>query len=109
MQDQLDFIDLVEDHIIDSVPQNIILGGDFNLCIDPKYDRAAPQHLSTAPDGNRFQTRIQTLMDSLHLFDVWRKFGPPKNSSLSEGATRLLALITGSSRNTCTTQTRHLP
>lgn len=70
---QIDFIDQLEDATSDSLAPNIIIAGDFNLCMNPSLDRnsSTPEQVSS-----RYRDRIQALSDTLFLSDIWRHLHP---------------------------------
>lgn len=76
VQDQVNLMDVLEEHISSSSPHNIILGGDFNLCRNVDLDRLGSTHNSSIAEGARYPARIEAMNNSLHLFDVWRKIKP---------------------------------
>lgn len=76
VQEQIELIDLLEKNISDLNPQNIILGGDFNSCIDPKLDKAPTRASSHQTTEIRYSARIAAVCDTLHLFDAWRRLNP---------------------------------
>lgn len=76
LEAQLSFIDSLEDKICKLHPQNVLLGGDFNLCSDPDLDRNPPETRSFQAENTKYGDRVQALCDSLMLFDVWRSLHP---------------------------------
>lgn len=67
---QIKIIDFIEDVLETFQCQDIILGGDFNLILNPNLDRI---DLSTATGvSGRYRDRINALLHELHLCDVWR-------------------------------------
>lgn len=69
---QISFIDALEEDICKLHPQNIIIGGDFNLCSDPTMDRNRTDIRTSQGTGSRYGDRITAFCDTLMLFDVWR-------------------------------------
>lgn len=76
LEAQLSFIDLLEEEICKFHPQNVILGGDFNLCSNPELDRNRTNPRAPQGECNRYTDRVVALCDSLMLFDVWRRLHP---------------------------------
>lgn len=76
VQEQINLVDLLEQNISNMSPQNIILGGDFNLCLDPSKDRARSNTGGKQGSEARYPDRITALNEELHLFDVWRRIHP---------------------------------
>lgn len=64
-QDQIDLLDTLEEHISDSDPHNIILGGDFNLCMSTALDRSSSASYIPAVDGAHYPARIEAMCDSI--------------------------------------------
>lgn len=75
-EDQIDLIDQIEEEITKMDPQDIIVGGDLNLCMDKNLDRAAHNQRAHQSDNERYKARIQALEESLHLVDLWRTLHP---------------------------------
>lgn len=69
-EEQLTFMDDLEDRISGLNPINVIIGGDLNVALDPAMDRKA----SASPHsyGDPMRQRINTLMGDLDLRDAWR-------------------------------------
>lgn len=79
LEEQIQLIDSLEDEISKLNPQNIIIGGDFNICMDWNLDRSTnsvstPSHASQA--WSNYRARIGALCESLELFDIWRTLHP---------------------------------
>lgn len=73
-EDQADFLDSVEAKINELNPINIIIGGDFNVSLDPLLDRT-PSALPSSY-GEVARKRILTIMGDLDLYDIWRYRNP---------------------------------
>lgn len=67
---QIKKIDFVEEVLENFQCQDIILGGDFNLILDPFLDKKE-QPTTCSPSG-RYRERVKALLSDLHLCDVWR-------------------------------------
>lgn len=74
VQEQINLIDLLEQNVSNLNPQNIILGGDFNLCMD--LDKAKPRSGSQQGMDARYPSRIDAMKEELNLFDAWRRLNP---------------------------------
>lgn len=70
--EQIDLIDVLEELIVESGEPNILMGGDFNLCMDNTLDRA-PSPAGTSRRGTLYKERVTSLLDTLQLEDVWRR------------------------------------
>lgn len=75
-EDQIDLIDRIEEEITKMDPQDIIVGGDLNLCMDRSLDRAVQNHRGQQTEGDRYKARIEAFEESLHLVDLWRTLHP---------------------------------
>lgn len=74
-EDQIAFLDTMEDCVQSSDSPNVIIGGDFNFCIDPERDRSNrpgsdPSHNRHA--GHSVRQRFNTFMEELLLLDAWQ-------------------------------------
>lgn len=73
--EQISFLDDLEERLQEVTSPSLILGGDFNICIDPERDRtgrpgmAPPSH---APSNNRVRQRFTSFLKDLQLVDAWR-------------------------------------
>lgn len=69
-QDQIRFLDELEEKLELLSGSNIILGGDFNCLLNQNLDR----NLSTPPPGtaNQFRNRIKAFLDDRGICDIWR-------------------------------------
>lgn len=67
--EQIQLIDLLEQTISNFETQNIIIGGDINICLDPLMDRSRN---SSPTDTGAYRDRIGALCDNLFLSDAWR-------------------------------------
>lgn len=76
LEDQLITIDQLEEEITKMEPTNIIIGGDMNVCMDISLDRGASTRLTPPSGSYRYRARIEALMESLHLADLWRSLHP---------------------------------
>lgn len=76
LQEQIDLIDSLEQKVSNLNSQNIILGGDFNLCMDPNLDKARLKPGFAQGSEARYPSRMAAMKDTLHLFDVWRRLNP---------------------------------
>lgn len=56
--------------------QNIIIGGDLNVCLDPTLDRRSTARTSSLTDARPYRDRIKALCDSLLLSGIWRQLNP---------------------------------
>lgn len=54
LEAQLSFIDSLEEKICRLHPQNVLLGGDFNLCSNPDLDRNRPETRAVQTENTRY-------------------------------------------------------
>lgn len=73
---QMELIDLLEDKIMSLESDHIVLGGDFNLCMDPDLDRNNPRTSTGQSQRTTYADRVDSFMDSLKLADAWRTVNP---------------------------------
>lgn len=71
--DQVRLIDKLEEKIVCMDTDNILLGGDFNLCLNPKLDKT---HQRESAQRSTYTDRMESLLDSLSLTDIWRDLNP---------------------------------
>ena len=69
---QKDFFQFVHKTVSEYADKNIILGGDFNVCLNPNIDKKGGSKESTSQSAEL----IQTIMEDLNLIDVWRCLNP---------------------------------
>lgn len=75
---QLEFLEEMEDFLSQLNGVNLMLGGDFNVILDPKADKnqAGPGHYQSELGRNA----LTSLMDEWSLVDIWRVRNPQKRS-----------------------------
>lgn len=73
--EQISLIDSLEEKIVDSGESNVLLGGDFNLCLDQTLDRSSTTS-GSVNRGLQYRERILSLLEGLNLIDVWRDMNP---------------------------------
>ena len=69
--EQLDFINYITNQLIEFSDKNIILGGDFNLCLDSSLDKFGGDQIK-----NTNVQHIETLCEDYNLNDIWRTLNP---------------------------------
>ena len=65
---QLEFLSFVHDRLLEFSDKNILLGGDFNTCLDPTIDKKGGSNETPSKSSEK----IQSLMEDYNLIDVWR-------------------------------------
>ena len=61
-------------HLSSYEGENLLVGGDFNLYIDPKINKL--DSMSNKNDNPTYRSDLISLLDSLNLEDAWRNFLP---------------------------------
>ena len=69
---QCNFLDYINETLIHFVDKNILLGGDFNICLDPNMDKKG----GTLENVSRSADKLNTLQEAINLLDVWRFLNP---------------------------------
>lgn len=103
-EDQASFLDILEQKLLALDSTNVLLGGDFNVALNPALDRKG----NRLPPSQRDNTRqcLQSLSDEFDLMDAWRYRNPSKcryTFHRADQASRLdLWLISGHLMDCCT-------
>ena len=72
IQLQLSFISELEDFLQSYLGKNVLLGGDFNTCLNEKIDKKGGiTNIQTT-----YNKRIRGLMENMNLVDIWRTRNP---------------------------------
>ena len=69
---QREFLVFVHEQIVDYMEKHILLGGDFNVCLQPEIDKKGGILEKQSDSANI----IETMMEEFDLIDVWRLFNP---------------------------------
>ncbi len=69
---QKEFFHFVHNILSEYSDKNIILGGDFNVCINPNIDKKG----GSKETVSQCSEYIQLMMDEYNLIDVWRCLNP---------------------------------
>ena len=72
MDKQLIFLTLLRNHLENHLDKELILGGDFNVCIDPDIDKTG----GTEENQSVYAKEIVSLQEEFGLSDVWRVRNP---------------------------------
>lgn len=75
-QEQIQMINNLEDELIASGAVDIILGGDFNICMTPSLDRTHRANEGQAGRTSGYREKLLALSEGLHLADAWRSLNP---------------------------------
>ena len=71
-EEQLNFITSLRNEI-ENYDDNVIIGGDLNIYIDPVLDKDSTKELV-----NKASNEINNLMEDFNLIDIWRMLNPQK-------------------------------
>jgi exonuclease III len=72
--DQNNFIVKVKNMLAPYVNENIILSGDFNVCMNPQLDKQ--DGMSTRGDNVNYRNEVKALLQSMNLTDCFRDLFP---------------------------------
>ena len=70
--EQQQFLSEVKTHLSNFIDCNIIIGGDFNTCLNPIIDKKG----GSIEDISAYGKEIIEFNDELNLIDVWRIINP---------------------------------
>ena len=70
--DQLAFIDTVGNTLSEYIDKNLVLGGDFNVCLEPSIDKSGGNIL----DKTQYAEKIESLKEEYNIGDIWRIRNP---------------------------------
>ena len=65
---QIQFANYLRDHLVDYADKKIIIGGDFNTCLDPKIDKKG----GTQEARSLYSDKLNNLMTEFNLCDIYR-------------------------------------
>ena len=69
---QLECLNVLQNILENYQDENFIIGGDFNLCINPNIDKKG----GITEDMSEYSEAIQTFMDEKSMIDIWRVLYP---------------------------------
>ena len=67
-QMQIEFLDYVQSKVVDHVDKSILIGGDFNICLDPNIDKIG----GTKENVSESAQLLLSIIEELNLMDIWR-------------------------------------
>ena len=70
--EQINFITNISELLEDFLDKNIVIGGDFNTCMDPLKDKSG----GTIEKKSKYAQHLETLCERFNLGDVWRILNP---------------------------------
>jgi exonuclease III len=71
--EQIDTLQQLCSHLINFKRENLMLGGDFNLNLNPRLDKL---DTSDANDNPNYRREILSFLETENLVDIWRVFNP---------------------------------
>ena len=78
------FIGFIKETLNNYIDGNIIIGGDFNTCLDPAIDKDGGLHEKVS----EYSKQIIELNDEFNLIDIWRISNPDTRRYTWRGLTR---------------------
>ena len=69
---QKEFLNFVHEKLIVYMDKHILLGGDFNICLQPEVDKKG----GAIEKQSESALLIEAMMDEIDLVDSWRLFNP---------------------------------
>ena len=75
-KDQIDVFKTFTEKISECNDENVILGGDFNLYLNPRLDKL--DNMPETGDNASYRVEIESYMEVNNLVDVWRVINPDK-------------------------------
>ena len=79
------FLSKIKTHLSNFIDCNIIIGGDFNTCLNPKLDKKGGITENTSEYGKE----ILELNEELNLIDIWRIVNPNSKRYTWRGITKV--------------------
>ena len=72
--EQNNFMKILQDHLSPFENDNLLVGGDFNLYLDPKLDKL--DTMTNKNDNHEYRSNLISLLDTMDLSDAWRNLYP---------------------------------
>jgi hypothetical protein len=82
--EQITFIDYVRDSIFEFGDKNIVLGGDFNVCLNPSIDKCGGSNESKSA----YAHQVEDLCEQTNLCDIWRTRNPDSRRNSRRGISK---------------------
>ena len=82
--EQLKFLDTMCIHLHEFGDKNVMIGGDFNVCLNPDIDKQG----GTIEDKSRYALTLEHIMEEFNLGDVWRITNPSAKKFTRRAHTR---------------------
>ena len=82
--EQIEFLNFLYESLLDYGDKNIILGGDFNVCLNPLLDKKG----GVKEDISKYATSLYEMMEEFNLIDAWRIINPDAKKFTWRGNTR---------------------
>ena len=84
IKDQTLFLKALSDKLQDYQDHNIIIGGDFNVCLNPELDKKG----GTIENTSVYANSVVALQEELNLMDIWRVTHPECTKYTWRGRTK---------------------
>ena len=65
---QYKFIEFVQERLLEYSDKNLLIGGDFNICLDPAIDKKGGKH----EKQSKCAKKLLDIMEEYNLIDIWR-------------------------------------
>lgn len=75
-QEQIQMINNIEDLLITTGSVDMILGGDFNICMSPNLDRTHRDNVEQVDRNSLYRDKLLAFSEDLLLRDAWRFLNP---------------------------------
>ena len=65
---QINFLEFIQERLQEYADKNLIIGGDFNICLNPILDKKG----GTIEHGSKAAEKLLSVMEEFNLVDIWR-------------------------------------
>ena len=70
--DQCEFLDTFRSKMVDFIGENILIGGDFNMTLNPNIDKSGGRE----EGPSKYRDGLMEFIEELGLIDIWRSKNP---------------------------------
>ena len=84
MSQQITFLNIIKDILDNYIDRNLLIGGDFNMCIYPKLDKKGGTFETTSV----YAEEIKQTLEQFNLADIWRVINPQQLKYTWRGNTK---------------------
>ena len=82
--EQIELINLIKHHLVEFIDRNLIIGGDFNTCLNPDLDK----HGGVKEDMSEYAKEIVEFYTEFNLIEIWRVMNPSEKRFTWRGNTK---------------------